>query len=58
MTWLARYRANYRALKALDDGRSPLLSAAIDGVVIVMLLLDLLAIVAFVPSLIGLAVWS
>lgn len=58
MTWLAKYRADYRALKALDGGRSPLAAALIDGVVIMLLLLDVLAIVTFVPILIGLAVWS
>lgn len=58
MSWVAKYRADWRALRALDGGRSPALSAAIDATVLLLVLLDLLALVAFVPALIGLAVWS
>lgn len=58
MTWFAKYRADYRALKALDGGRSPLASALLDSVVIALLLLDVLTIVAAGPVVIGLAVWS
>ena len=56
MTWLARYRADYRALKVLDGGRSPGVATAIDAALLVLILLDGLAIVAFVPAMIALAV--
>lgn len=58
MSALARARANYRALRALDGGRSPIASASIDAVVLLLVLLDVLAIAAFVPAMVGLAVWS
>ena len=58
MSALARARANYRALRALDGERSPIASAVIDAGVLVLILLDVLAIAAFVPAMIGLAVWS
>lgn len=58
MNWFARYRADYRALRALDGGRSPIAAALVEAAVLVLMVLDVLAVAAFVPVLIGLAVAS
>ena len=58
MSWLAKYRADWRALQALDGGRSPGLATAIEAAVLLLVLLDVLTIVAFVPALVDMAVWS
>lgn len=58
MTWLAKYLADWRALRALDGGRSPGVATAIDAALLMLVLLDVLTIPAFVPAMIALAVRS
>lgn len=50
MTWVDRYLADWRALRAIDGGRLPGFELAIDAAVLLVILVDVLAIAALVSA--------